>query len=167
MACAIEDAGFEIRDCIAWHYGQGFPENHNVSNKIDRCSCHKSTVKHPHDALSENVRGLRREVDADHAVSGGTESDVRAVLHGDPDGPEAVGGGQASIGTAGHGAGGMRDLPGGSVPPEGVAEAERKSVLQPVVPRQVNGGPHAEDRAIRCGGVTIPKAMVRRRKMMR
>lgn len=24
MACAIEDAGFEIRDCLAWMYGQGF-----------------------------------------------------------------------------------------------------------------------------------------------
>ena len=26
MACAIEDAGFEIRDCIQWLYGSGFPE---------------------------------------------------------------------------------------------------------------------------------------------
>jgi site-specific DNA-methyltransferase (adenine-specific) len=26
LACAIEDAGFEIRDCIMWLYGQGFPK---------------------------------------------------------------------------------------------------------------------------------------------
>jgi DNA modification methylase len=26
MACAIEDAGFEIRDCLMWMYGQGFPK---------------------------------------------------------------------------------------------------------------------------------------------
>src|SRR5690606_33718809 len=27
LACAIEDAGFEIRDCIAWLYGSGFPKS--------------------------------------------------------------------------------------------------------------------------------------------
>lgn len=26
LACAIEDAGFEIRDMVAWLYGQGFPK---------------------------------------------------------------------------------------------------------------------------------------------
>lgn len=26
----VEDAGFEIRDCIAWLYGQGFPKSHNL-----------------------------------------------------------------------------------------------------------------------------------------
>jgi site-specific DNA-methyltransferase (adenine-specific) len=29
MACAIEDAGFEIRDQIGWVYGSGFPKSHN------------------------------------------------------------------------------------------------------------------------------------------
>ena len=29
LTCAIEDAGFEIRDCISWIYGQGFPKSHN------------------------------------------------------------------------------------------------------------------------------------------
>lgn len=36
MACAIEDAGFEVRDMIAWHYGSGFPKSHNVSKQIDK-----------------------------------------------------------------------------------------------------------------------------------
>ena len=35
MACAIEDAGFEIRDQLAWTYGQGFPKSHDVSKGID------------------------------------------------------------------------------------------------------------------------------------
>jgi site-specific DNA-methyltransferase (adenine-specific) len=30
MAVAIEDAGFEIRDMIAWIYGSGFPKSHNL-----------------------------------------------------------------------------------------------------------------------------------------
>lgn len=29
MACAIEDAGFEVRDQIGWLYGSGFPKSHN------------------------------------------------------------------------------------------------------------------------------------------
>jgi site-specific DNA-methyltransferase (adenine-specific) len=29
MACHIEDAGFHIRDMIAWVYGSGFPKSHN------------------------------------------------------------------------------------------------------------------------------------------
>jgi site-specific DNA-methyltransferase (adenine-specific) len=36
MAVAIEDAGFEIRDTIAWLYGSGFPKSHDVSKGIDR-----------------------------------------------------------------------------------------------------------------------------------
>ena len=36
MACAIEDAGFEIRDQILWIYGSGFPKSLGVSKSIDK-----------------------------------------------------------------------------------------------------------------------------------
>ena len=36
LACAIEDAGFEIRDQLAWCYGTGFPKSHDVSKGIDK-----------------------------------------------------------------------------------------------------------------------------------
>jgi site-specific DNA-methyltransferase (adenine-specific) len=35
MTCAIEDAGFDIRDQIMWVYGSGFPKSMNVSKAID------------------------------------------------------------------------------------------------------------------------------------
>jgi hypothetical protein len=38
MAVNIEDAGFEIRDMIAWLYGSGFPKSHNVSKAIDKAA---------------------------------------------------------------------------------------------------------------------------------
>jgi DNA modification methylase len=38
MAVAIEDAGFEVRDMIAWHYGSGFPKSHDISKAIDRAA---------------------------------------------------------------------------------------------------------------------------------
>lgn len=36
IACAIEDAGFEIRDCIMWIYGSGFPKSMDISKQIDK-----------------------------------------------------------------------------------------------------------------------------------
>ena len=30
--CAIEDAGFEVRDTLAWLYGSGFPKSHNAGD---------------------------------------------------------------------------------------------------------------------------------------
>jgi DNA modification methylase len=38
MAARIEDAGFEIRDMIAWVYGSGFPKSHDVSKALDRAA---------------------------------------------------------------------------------------------------------------------------------
>ena len=36
IACAIEDAGWEIRDCIMWLYGSGFPKGSNIGKQIDK-----------------------------------------------------------------------------------------------------------------------------------
>ena len=36
LAVAIEDAGWEIRDCVMWVYGSGFPKSLDVSKAIDR-----------------------------------------------------------------------------------------------------------------------------------
>jgi len=35
LTCAIEDAGWEIRDTLGWIYGSGFPKSHN----LPPCSC--------------------------------------------------------------------------------------------------------------------------------
>ena len=46
LACAIEDAGWEIRTSLYWIFGQGFPKSYNISKKLTnllpanlRCSC--------------------------------------------------------------------------------------------------------------------------------
>jgi len=36
MACAIEDAGFEIRDMVEWIYGSGFPKSLNIEKAINK-----------------------------------------------------------------------------------------------------------------------------------
>lgn len=38
LTVAIEDSGFEIRDCLGWIYGSGFPKSHNISKAIDRAA---------------------------------------------------------------------------------------------------------------------------------
>jgi DNA modification methylase len=36
LTSAIEDAGFEIRDCIMWLYGSGFPKSYDVAQAIEK-----------------------------------------------------------------------------------------------------------------------------------
>jgi site-specific DNA-methyltransferase (adenine-specific) len=46
MAVRIEDAGFEIRDMIAWVYGSGFPKSLDVSKAIDKAAGAEREVVH-------------------------------------------------------------------------------------------------------------------------
>lgn len=38
LACAVEDAGFEMRDCLLWIFGQGFPKSMDVGHMIDKAA---------------------------------------------------------------------------------------------------------------------------------
>lgn len=38
LTVGLEDAGFEIRDCLAWLYGSGFPKSHDVAKAIDKAA---------------------------------------------------------------------------------------------------------------------------------
>src|SRR5664279_940698 len=44
LAVAVEDAGFEIRDSIAWLYGSGFPKSLDVGKAIDKAVGAERTV---------------------------------------------------------------------------------------------------------------------------
>lgn len=44
IACAIEDAGFEIRDTIMWLYGSGFPKSMNIGLMVDKKNGVESNV---------------------------------------------------------------------------------------------------------------------------
>jgi site-specific DNA-methyltransferase (adenine-specific) len=52
VAVAIEDAGFEVRDSIAWMYGSGFPKSLDVSKAIDKAAGAEREV------LTETVEDL-------------------------------------------------------------------------------------------------------------
>ena len=59
MACAIEDAGFEIRDQLAWCYGAGFPKSHNVSKKLNGARCACAGCETTESVLQHDVRSMR------------------------------------------------------------------------------------------------------------
>ncbi len=44
LACAVEDAGFEIRDTINWCQGQGFPKSASVAKAIDDAKEHTGKI---------------------------------------------------------------------------------------------------------------------------
>jgi len=52
MAIKIEDAGFEIRDLVMWHYGSGFPKSLDISKALDKAAGVERTVigLHPNPA---------------------------------------------------------------------------------------------------------------------
>jgi len=67
MAVQIEDAGFEIRDMIAWVYGSGFPKSLDVSKAIDKAA------------------GAEREVVGQRKKLQSYGADVNDVYGGGPD----------------------------------------------------------------------------------
>lgn len=74
LAVAIEDAGFEIRDQLAWAYGTGFPKSHNVSKAIDRKAGAEREV------VSEHHTGWKGTLGGKGALGGlGENEDVRRV----------------------------------------------------------------------------------------
>ena len=85
MACAIEDAGFEIRDSLHWLYGSGFPKSLNVSKAIDKAA------------------GAEREVVGARLRPDGTQRDARlggksgATLAGSVDGTLNTNGAMALV----------------------------------------------------------------------
>ena len=64
LTCAIEDAGWEIRDCLMWLYGSGFPKSLDVSKAIDRAA-----------GAERPVVGMKRKSTASMAPGEGPFSD--------------------------------------------------------------------------------------------
>jgi DNA modification methylase len=60
LTVAIEDAGWEIRDCIMWVYGSGFPKSHDVSKAIDReAGAEREVVGINEDYLRRKPNGMK------------------------------------------------------------------------------------------------------------
>ncbi len=47
LTAGLEDAGFELRDCLLWLYGSGFPKSLDVAKAIDKAAGRQSQMR-PH-----------------------------------------------------------------------------------------------------------------------
>jgi site-specific DNA-methyltransferase (adenine-specific) len=74
LVCAVEDAGFEIRDTISWLYGSGFPKSLDVSKAIDKAAGAEREVigryVMPTDSDAGNAGKVIRSVDSDGGYGG-------------------------------------------------------------------------------------------------
>ena len=72
MALRLIEAGFELRDCLCWLYGTGFPKSLDISKQIDRCGGNPQLIKEIGAALrtARVSRGVS-VTDADERYCGG------------------------------------------------------------------------------------------------
>lgn len=89
MAVNIEDAGFEIRDMLAWLYGSGFPKSHNISKAIDKKLGAKRKV------VGSKEAGCFGGTDEGHHTIGGKTSSVDVTVAGSEEAQQWEGWGTA------------------------------------------------------------------------
>lgn len=79
LACGIEDAGFELRDCLMWLYGKGFPKSQNIGLAIDKAAGATRAVMgvnpsaRPSDGRSENLATAGTTMHASHVTAPATD----------------------------------------------------------------------------------------------
>mgnify|MGYP003340777837 CR=1 FL=1 len=74
LACAIEDAGFELRDSLMWVFGTGFPKSLDVSKAIDKAA-----------GAEREIVGVGKRHGGGNDIRGGSfhaASDTGPDLHG-------------------------------------------------------------------------------------
>ena len=81
MMCGLEDAGFEIRDCLAWIFGQGFPKSRNLGNGWG------TALKPGHEPIALARKPFKGSITANHqrlGVGGLNVNRCRVGFAGDP-----------------------------------------------------------------------------------
>jgi DNA modification methylase len=88
MAVRIEDAGFEIRDMIAWVYGSGFSKGFNLK-RAGTCKCGGNAIAYNHprkegsdgESTTEHELPAMRKTDLPQAECDGEEQDALLQSH--------------------------------------------------------------------------------------
>lgn len=78
ITCAIEDAGFEIRDVLQWIYGSGFPKSLDISKAIDKAAGAERAPGVPGPYAS------RRVADSESEIFVGTMGSPHTALISEP-----------------------------------------------------------------------------------
>ncbi len=83
MVCAIEDAGFEIRDQLAWIFGSGFPKSHNLEGVHDGWGTALKPAQEPIVLARKPLDGTVAENVQEHGTGALNVDGCRIELHGD------------------------------------------------------------------------------------
>jgi DNA modification methylase len=84
LAVAVEDAGFEMRDSIAWLYGSGFPKSQDVAKAIDKANGRKFEDRY---ALGRHIRERREALGLTRAEVNGWLGAATKAEHYESDSP--------------------------------------------------------------------------------
>lgn len=77
MVVNIEDAGFEIRDVITWHYGSGFPKSLDISKQIDKkAGAEREIIDKNKAGSTSKAFHLREQYDGTNLFLTGGEYDI-------------------------------------------------------------------------------------------
>jgi len=76
LACAIEDAGFEIRDQIMWVYGSGFPKSLDVSKAIDKAAGAEREITGTKRVTPKGISGAETRTASSAGAFGGETKEV-------------------------------------------------------------------------------------------
>jgi site-specific DNA-methyltransferase (adenine-specific) len=80
LTCAVEDAGFEVRDCLAWLYGSGFPKSLDASKAIDKAAgAEREIVGYRRPEGSDVAGEAERDSTGSHIWTGELRSDEPAT----------------------------------------------------------------------------------------
>jgi site-specific DNA-methyltransferase (adenine-specific) len=77
MASGLEDAGFEIRDCLAWLFGSGFPKSLNIGDGLG------TALKPAHEPIVLARKPFKGTVKANVAQHGTGALNIDACRVGD------------------------------------------------------------------------------------
>jgi len=95
VAVAIEDAGFELRDSIAWLYGSGFPKSLDVSKAIDKAAGAEREVIGTKIASPKGISQAEARSDSAAGAYGGETKEIDITAPSTPEAQQWQGWGTA------------------------------------------------------------------------
>ena len=95
LAVAIEDAGFEMRDSIAWLYGSGFPKSMDISKQIDKQAGAEREVIGSKIASPKGISGAENRSDTAAGAYGGEAKEIDITAPATPEAKQWQGWGTA------------------------------------------------------------------------
>lgn len=79
MVVNLEDAGFEIRDCISWLYGSGFPKSMNIGKNVDKIQGNEREVVAENGTKPIQTSG---RINSESSQSGKFDREINTITKG-------------------------------------------------------------------------------------